>query len=346
VSPLFASLDACEYEALGVPRYETLVDAAHAARACEQVPDGAAPPIVAPHHPGGTSLFQNQAACPFRAFARNRLASQAPGPTQPGLDAAARGTLLHHVLAVFWEKTRTREALAALAREEREERLAAAADEAMTRLHRRRAQPLEGRLAAIERDRLVKLANDWLELELQRDDFEVVATEAPLVVDFGGVNVDAKIDRIDRLAGGAHAVLDYKTGAAAVRSWLPPRPDEPQLPMYALSVALPVEALAFARVRPGELEFAGLARAASLLPKVRAVDKHATAKQFGTWDELLGLWRAELETLGREFAAGVASVKPKNATATCRQCDQQVFCRVAEKRPQVEAGLLGTSSDE
>jgi len=165
-------------------------------------------------------------------------------------------------------------------------------------------------------------------------------------VAFGGVEVDAKIDRVDRLPHGAHAVIDYKTGAASVRSWLPPRPDEPQLPMYSLSLDLAVDALAFARVRPGEPEFAGLARSASLLPKVRTVDKHAGAKTFGTWDALNALWRSELEALGREFASGVACVTPKNGTTTCRQCDQQVFCRVAEKRPQVEAGLVGTERDE
>ena len=346
VSALVSSLPVSELAQLAVDSHPTLVESIHAGRACERVRDGAAPPIVAARHPGGTSLFQNQAGCPFRAFARNRLASQAPGMAQPGLDAAARGTLLHHVLAVFWDATRTRDALLALSAQERVARLEAAAQEAMTKLRRRRPQALEGRLAHIERERLVRLADAWLEVERRREDFEVIATEAPVRVAFGGVEVDAKIDRIDRLAHGAHAVIDYKTGAAAVRSWLPPRPDEPQLPMYSLSVDVPVDALAFARVRPGEPEFAGLARNANLLPKVRTVDKHGGAKAFGTWEALNALWREELEALGQEFASGVACVTPKNGTATCRQCDQQVFCRVAEKRPQVEAGLLGTERDE
>jgi len=346
VSALFASLPQCALAQLEVATDPTLVEAIRAGRDCERVPDGEAPPIVGALHPGGTSLFQNQAACPFRAFARNRLASQAPGMAQPGLDAAARGTLLHHVLAAFWEGTRTRDALLALTAEERRARLEAAAGDAMAKLRRRRPQALEGRLAAIERDRLVRLADEWLDVERRREDFEVVATEAPVRVSFGGVVVDAKIDRIDRLAQGAHAVIDYKTGAAAVRSWLPPRPDEPQLPMYSLSLELPVDAVAFARVRPGEPEFAGLARGASLLPKVLPVEKHRGAKAFGGWDALMAAWRTELEALGREFASGVACVTPKHGTATCRQCDQQVFCRVAEKRPQVEAGLLGTERDE
>lgn len=346
VSALFALLPRCELAQLEVRAHPSLVETIQAGRQSERVPDGEAPPIVGARHPGGTSLFQNQAACPFRAFARNRLASQAPGMAQPGLDAAARGTLLHHVLAVFWEQTRTREALLALAAGERRSRLEAAAGEAMMKLRRRRPQALEGRLAHIERDRLVRLADEWLDVERRREDFEVVATEAPVVVSFGGVEIDAKIDRVDRLAPGAHVVIDYKTGAAAVRSWLPPRPDEPQLPMYSLSLDLPVDALAFARVRPGELGFAGLARDGRLLPGVPSVEKHRGAKAFGSWDGLNAAWRSELEALGREFASGVACVTPKNGTATCRQCDQQVFCRVAQKRPQVEAGLVGAERDE
>jgi probable DNA repair protein len=346
VSALVAHVAPCDWDALAVPPFPSLAEVIQAGRACERTADGAAPPIVATRHPGGTSLFQNQAACPFRAFARNRLAAQGPGMAQPGLDAAARGTLLHHVLAAFWQQTRTRDALVALPAGERRARLEAAAEDAMTRLRRRRPEALEGRLAAIERDRLVRLADEWLDLEQRRDDFEVVATEAPVVVSFGGVSVDAKIDRIDRLARGTHAVIDYKTGAAAVRSWLPPRPDEPQLPMYALSVEQPVDALAFARVRPGEARFEGLARTAQLLPGVPAVEKHRAAKVLGAWDAVLAMWRAEIDALGAEFASGVACVKPKHGTTTCRQCDQQVFCRVAEKRPQVEAGLVGTERDE
>jgi probable DNA repair protein len=343
-SPLFEAVAECEWAGLAVPDYATLARVIHEGRDCERVPDGAAPGIVAPHHPGGTSLFQNQAQCPFRAFARNRLASRSLSVAQPGLDAAARGTLLHHVLAAFWDATRTRDALVALSSTELGERLRDAAEEAMTRLRRRRPGALQGRLAAIERDRLIQLARDWLDQERQREDFEVVATEAPVVVSFGGVTVDAKVDRIDRLAHGAHAVIDYKTGAAAVRSWMPPRPDEPQLPMYALSVAMPVDAIAFARVRPGALEFAGLGRSGTLLPRVPSVDKHRSAKAFATWDGLNDAWRAELEALGREFSSGIARVDPKGTT-TCRQCDQQVFCRIAEKRPQAEAGL-GEGGDE
>ena len=41
------------------------------------------------------------------------------------------------------------------------------------------------------------------------------------------------IDRVDRLADGARVLIDYKTGNAAA-DWRGERPDNPQLPIYAL----------------------------------------------------------------------------------------------------------------
>jgi ATP-dependent helicase/nuclease subunit B len=49
-------------------------------------------------------------------------------------------------------------------------------------------------------------------------------------------------------------ILDYKTGSAAPADWLGPRPDEPQLPLYAVVSNNPnLAAVAFASVRPGNL---------------------------------------------------------------------------------------------
>jgi ATP-dependent helicase/nuclease subunit B len=132
------------------------------------------------------------------------------------------------------------------------------------------------------------------------------------------------------------AVLDYKTGDAAVGSWLGPRPDDPQLPMYALAGGEDVRAIAFARIRTGVAEFCGVAMEPGLLPKVATIDKNRTkqAKQYADWNALTAHWRREIEALAREFLAGEARVKPKRGAKTCELCDQQAFCRVAEKTPQ------------
>ena len=157
--------------------------------------------------------------------------------------------------------------------------------------------------------------------------------------------MNAKLDRMDRLTGnkkasGAHVILDYKTGSANVGGWLGARPDEPQLPLYAVAGGEDVAAVAFARVKAGEMELRGIAREEELLPGVRTISAQRTrgAKQYASWDELLCGWRRELEALGREFASGEARVDPKDKRnlATCRYCGVKPLCRVYERYSAIE----------
>ena len=210
--------------------------------------------------------------------------------------------------------------------------LAGAADAALATMRRRRPDALAGRFAALERDRLVATALAWLEYERGRGDFEVAATERKIAVAFGGVSANVKLDRMDRLPGGGCAVIDYKTGAARVGAWLGARPDEPQLPMYALGSGEDVAAIAFARVKPGENAFKGLAREENLLPGTTLVSKDRShlAAAYADWSQLREGWQRELDALGRAFATGDARLDPKYGLATCGGCAERLVCRVAE----------------
>jgi ATP-dependent helicase/nuclease subunit B len=338
-SPLVAAVPAVEEAALRVPAFETLAAVLHRRRAVERIPDGRAPPVSVTTRSGGTALFQDQAACPFRAFARHRLASRPVQTPQPGLDAMERGTLLHAVLAYVWEALGDKARLDAMALADLERLVGDAADRAIAKLQHERPRVLEGSFARIERERLAGLARQWLDFERGREDFTVVATERKKPATFGGITVNVKLDRLDRLADNSHAVLDYKSGKVVVASWLPPRTDEPQLPMYAVSADEPVSAVAFARVRPGEAGFCGIARTDGLLRDVKSVGKSPTKgmSKLGGWDDLVDVWRRDLDALGEAFSSGDALVDPKDESKSCRRCDQQVFCRIAEKRPWVNA---------
>ena len=156
---------------------------------------------------------------------------------------------------------------------------------------------------------------------------------------FGGITVTVKLDRMDRLANGSYAVIDYKTGNCAVASWLGPRPEEPQLPMYALSTKN-VAAVAFAQVKTGVMKFHGVSREPDLLPNVKVITENRSrnAKLYRDWAQLVDGWRGELEAIGAAFVAGDARVDPKNGKATCELCDQKMACRIAEK---ADFGAIG-----
>jgi probable DNA repair protein len=320
-SPLIAPVGEGD---LKLPEYPTWRDAIHRAATTERIDDRQAPPLLptAAAH-GGAALIKDQAACAFRAFALHRLRAEGVGAPHTGLDAIERGTLVHRVLASAWARLERKDALDAIDAAGLDALLGAAADDAIGRKQRERPTTLSGRFAAIERDRLVRLARAWLDHERGRSGFTVLATEAQRAATLGTLKLSLRLDRVDQLASGERVVLDYKTGRAAVPSLLGERPDEPQLPLY-LTVAEPdAAAVAFAQVRAGDMKFVGLARAAGLLPGAKS--------PAAGWDEQRAAWHAELERLAGEFAAGNAAVDPKRPAHTCRLCDLQPLCRIHER---------------
>jgi probable DNA repair protein len=327
-SPLIASAGEGD---LTLPEYPTWRDAIHRAANVERFDDYRAPalPLAAAAH-GGVSLIKDQAACPFRAFAAHRLRAEGIGAPHTGLDAVERGTLVHRVLASAWERLGTKDALGAIDGAALEALLAAAADDAIGRKKRDRPTTLSGRFAAIERDRLVRLAGEWLKLERGRSGFSVLATEGQREAGLGVLKLSLRLDRVDQLASGERVVIDYKTGRAAVPSMLGERPDEPQLPLYLTVAEQDAAAVAFAQVRAGDMKFVGLAREAGLVPGTKA--------PVAGWEAQRTAWRAELERLAGEFAAGIAAVDPKRLEHTCRLCDLHSLCRIHERTARASEG--------
>ena len=262
---------------------------------------------------GGTRVLADQAACPFRAFARHRLRAEALDAPSAGPDAMERGTLLHALMAQLWKEVKTSEGLA----RDLSEVISRAAEKSVQQLG------LEGRFAELERRRLEKLAREWLDVEKERAAFEVVAIEEKRSLDIGGLAFSGRIDRMDRLADGTHALIDYKTGSRVTpNDWLGARPDEPQLPLYAVTAPEHVSAVVFAKLRRGDMKMAGFSIREKEFPGV---------KQAQSWSGLVEGWKTELEALAAGFAQGSAQVDPKRGLATCRNCDLQPLCRVHER---------------
>ena len=85
-----------------------------------------------------------------------------------------------------------------------------------------------------------------------------------------GASAEMRIDRVDVLAAGGRAVLDYKTGTHMSARWYDPRPTYPQLLAYLVALGEDVAALATVWVNPRTLRFDGVARDTGLLPGVKA----------------------------------------------------------------------------
>ena len=124
------------------------------------------------------------------------------------------------------------------------------------------------------------------------------------------------------------------------------RPDDPQLPLYAITDAGPVAAVSFAVLRADKVTFEGLAREADLLPGVARFDQAKSSKHLASWDSVFESWRVELEGLALEFLAGDAQVAPKNYPRTCEYCDLGSLCRVREWLASGPASAEGDDADD
>ncbi|HEX7954182.1 MAG TPA: PD-(D/E)XK nuclease family protein, partial [Burkholderiales bacterium] len=181
--------------------YERYRDRIFAARSSETVPDGKAPALATTTPRGGTRILSDQAACPFRAFAHHRLAAERPEEVMAGPDARARGQMLHALMKELWSDLKGSQGLAGDCAPAIERAAAAAVREAK----------LEEPFAALERKRLAKLARDWLVVERARPAFTVVAMEDKRKLVVAGLELEGRIDRMDSLEAGGHALIDYKT---------------------------------------------------------------------------------------------------------------------------------------
>lgn len=345
-SALVRDLPLGDIASLGITTYATrrdaLFTAGRAPKAIARRKDVPAPAHAGPAK-GGTGILVDQAACPFRAFAHHRLAAREMERPEPGLGAPERGQLLHALMANLWARLKDHATLVATGAAELDAMIAAAAAQAVDYVRSNAPGALEGRFAESERERLAGIAKEWLAIERTRAPFEVVRIEEPMQLFAGELQLAGRIDRMDRLVeSGGLAIIDYKTGASSSpMAWLPPRPDDCQLPLYALAAAdEDVRAIAFARLKVGNLGFAGVAREKGLLPGVGNQLKSRT-RDAGPWERMIESWREETARLGRDYLASQANVDPKERLATCDRCDLQPLCRVHER-----IGTLDEGDDE
>ena len=149
------------------------------------------------------------------------------------------------------------------------------------------------------------------------------------------------LDRVDRLADGSLAIIDYKTGRVDPKKWFGDRPEDPQLPLYAASAQETPFGIVFAVIRDDECLFKGVVRNDGEFPGLPPRRSKTTEYLHEAGENMTATvadWKRVLQRLMDDFLAGIAPIDPKDGNKTCDNswCELHALCRVRELEQQAQ----------
>jgi ATP-dependent helicase/nuclease subunit B len=286
----------------------------------EEIEDTDGPPlqpgaIVA----GGTGLLKSQSACPFQAFARWRLTADSLEEGAFSYDPRQRGEFLHQALAAVWREIKTSQRLRTATPSELQALVSTAVGSALS--SDRLETVFRVQLRNAERQRLVSLILNWLDIEKQRPgNFEISDLEAASEFQLSRLMLRLRADRIDKLDNGGLVVIDYKSGKVNRDNLDTERPREPQLLVYAETLRGQVDGVYFASLRREAQQAAGYGRKQYFNEKTQTPD----------WNAQLRSWQTTIRNLAEGFEKGRAARTP--LPKACDYCEIKPICRIEEDR--------------
>ena len=303
---------------------------------------------------GGANILKSQSACAFQSFAARRLGAEELDTPERGLTPRDRGNITHDVMNAFWSKPNPRGAPL----RNRSDLFNAKVNGSLPEIlnfhtaevfrERRTADQGGGWSEAylrVEQERLCSVLLQWLDYEITRTDFAVEACEKESEAEINGLQLKLRVDRIDQVDGG-RLILDYKTGSVTPAMWNGERPDEPQLPLYAIHGHVEsLRGVLFAEVRAGEMDLIGRAEDARKTVQ-KDLGSNSGLLRNPLNENVLSEWRSALSNLADKFLAGDAAVEPKSYPRTCQYCALDALCRVAETMVPIEAAANAIAEED
>ncbi len=297
----------------------------------EPIFDDLGVPFLAAALPGGATMLERQAQCPFQAYAAHRLQIEPWPAPMLGITAMERGNAIHIAMAALFGQCESYAQWQDAAPETQAQWLdlalaeARSAMEPFERSRRTRGWPQDYADGFFEQ--LRETLALWMEMiESLRAPYRVVARELPATLAVGGHTINVRLDRVDETAHGQQIIVDYKSGKPkSLTAMLDPAHASalPQLPIYALAHAsAAVIAVAYAHVRAEAPSLVGVGDAAA-----EGLGKRLATLDADGWQHWLEQWRDALAETANNFARGQAGVVPRSPLA-CRDCQRQGLCRI------------------
>ena len=304
----------------------------------EEIADDAEVPLLPSSESlGGHQVLSNQSSCPFRAFALHRLHAAPLQAFSTGLSKMARGSAMHRALEYLFQQIDSQQTLHTLPDSQLKSLCESAAEQAVGYLTRNYKALMTPRIQALELSRTRELLLKFLQThdaESGRADYRVLELEKKHHWVHNDLHFNLVIDRLDQLADGSLAVIDYKTGKASPGSstWLADRPEDLQIPFYFTAMSelssAPVNAVALAHVNASRLDYAGLAAGQDFHQRIKPTEEASQVKT--AWPELTRQFQSQISRFATDFKNGLTLVDPANGNSTCRYCELAGLCRIDE----------------
>ena len=268
---------------------------------------------------GGTRILANQAQCPFKAFAAHRLAINDSDKAVDGLDNRDKGTLIHLILQILWQKIEDQDKLNSLTKEDLTQLVCETIDSCVPQVFKHAQTDFEKSVMALEKNKLRKLIVNALEEDKKRPPFQITAVEQTCQYEFEQFSIQLKFDRLDTLSeDGSKWIIDYKSTIPTGTPWLDDRPDDAQLLLYAL-LDEDIRTMSYMQIQTGNIKHRGFSEHPSAVKGIKAAKEKA-------WVDYRLQWKSVVTNLANEFGQGIIRPHPKKSTL-CLTCPYAQLCR-------------------
>ncbi len=274
----------------------------------------------------GVRALSLQADCPFKAFSEIRLNAKRNFKLDIGPAAWLRGQMIHKVLELLFKKYKSKDELQKLFEFSGncKKYLCELISEVIQEYKKIYENILTNGVALIEQELIYTIVYNWIQLELTRDNYEVVALEQEFLVRIENIEFKVRVDRIDKVNNSQDhlIIIDYKTSVQNINHLLRDQVTDLQLPIYlAIDKLKKVDAVVYAEVLEENFGFKGISNFEINLDGCIHTDN---------WQYLVDNWQNNLNSLALSFSSGEAYITGKQFPQVCTSCHLSSLCRKDE----------------